>query len=460
MDFRVKLLAVLALLFALPAFALEPSITESSPAPNSSYTTTPQLIPYRFTINYAEISNAGNTRGEGASYSWQTTLISESNPTRVFTFNEAEIINRGGMDPYGIHTYVGDIASKRLSAGNYRLRFTFRWRHSNDPYTDWNHEIPITITGPEPPTTPEAYFEMVQVLPTGDARQRRYASGTEGSFPVEVRHMERQTGKTVIAWGRNAEIKQVENPDLAINNAQAQFGYGMMGPFGLTSGVTNVHNTLPLGHYNVIVRYTWKESDAARSPLSTFEYTEEVRIPFEVFDPQNDHFVVERHLPRNQIIPGTTFTARLLADPRSDSFNGIIITENLPQELEYVSIEDALRPLKSSNPIVWLLRDVNSVPFTEIRYGLRVREGTSEGSTINMSGTAEVLGDQKQIAGNSTITVAGLNLECPVANQVLLNYIENWGSFVRGELEDDAPLVDDITVLQVIERWNSCGEAQ
>jgi len=458
MQFRSALLLFALIALALPSFAIQlvPTVTESSPAPNAEFTTAPQLIPYRIAIDYLAIAQEGNRRGEGAGYGGGVNLISVSDPQKVFTFNEMELINRSsGMDPYGTLIVQGDIASKRLAAGDYKIRANFRWNYGRDPYSDWNYEIPIRLTGGEPAATPPSTFGMSQIAPAQGTRIR-YPSGTENSFHVEIRLPQETPGKSVVSFGHTGKIVQVENPDLAIGRELAEFREDWMGPMGLTKGDVNAHRTLPLGHYNLEVTYTWRGSTPERNPLQTFEYTDRVSIPFEVYDPANDRYVIERVLPQNVMIPGVLFPSRLLADPRSDNYTGLVITETLPPELEYVRMPAETQPEKDSNPLVWLLRDQNSVPFTQVMYGLKVREGTAPGTIIRMAGTGEILGTQKPIGGDATITVAGENLSCPIPNQMLLGFIDNWGRFVRDDLRPQDPIVDDMALLQIIEKWRNC----
>ncbi len=341
------------------------------------------------------------------------------------------------------------------------MRFNLGWRYGaisdDNPLTWRSHEIPIRITGtPEP--IPEDAHTMNLLEPIEEARFRRYPVGEENSFSVEIRFEEESAGTSISRLGRRWEIVQVENPDIELTREQVHFLEGFFGSQGQTSGNLEIYD-LPVGHYELVIMYIWTERDTEiMESYETFEYSDFVTIPFEVFDPANDHFAVDRRLPRNPVVPGVVFPARLLVDPRSDVLTGIIATESLPPELEYVSSDP---PPETTNPFVWLFRHAERILFQEIEYNLRVREGVEGGTVIRMDGTAEVLGQESPIGGHQTITVTGLNLDCPVPNQMLLGHIDNWGRFVRDDLRPDDPIIDDLTVLQIIERWRSClrGEA-
>ena len=450
MKMRFLAIALLAF-FILPfVYAQEPIVTESSPAAGSEYTTARQNIPFRVVADYREF--AGIIR----STIWSMSFHSADDPDRVFSENEMTITNRSGMGGWGTHTFEGDIVSKHLEAGDYLIRVSIIWRAADNINHEWHYDIPIRLVGGAPAPIPEAARSMQIVAPSGDVRLRRYAFGAENSFPVEVRLQENRAGTSVSAFGRNINIVSVENPEMEISRAQAEFNYDFMGPIGVTDGDMLVHGALPVGHYNLRIQYIWYETTGLLGPLGTFRYEETVSIPFEVFDPLNDHFAVERDLPNNPVIPGILFPARLLVDPRSDSLTGVIVTENLPAELEYVALEAAIAPEISTEQLVWLFRHAERVPFNEVSYGLRVREGTAPGTVIRMNGAVEVLGTENEIGGDQTITVAGVSLECPIPNQVLLGHIDNWGRFVRDELRPDDAIVDDLTVLQIIERWRAC----
>ncbi len=436
-----------------------PTIISSSPQDNSSFPNTPQMIPFAVTADISSIIQAGQDNG-GYAYGPTMWIESVSNPGQAVSFNEAVMINTwDGMGGGNQVTWQGSLVSKRLSPGEYKLVFQL-WYSIGGEESIWTHEIPLTITGIQPALLEPAYTMSI-ILPATGTLPQRFEQGAnhELSFHVQLTGTQENS---IQMFGQVVEIRSLVNPDLVIPWDQAQVSYNPMG-FGNTQGTLRIMPALPEGQYQLRIYYIWEETDAAHAdtpdePLYSFQFEDEINIPIEIFDEGAQQMIVLRDLPQSPVLTGIPFAVTLNVMPNEQTPTGVVVTEILPAELDYLPLPGPVAPEIVGNKLIWLLRDPQTVGFTQINYAARIKDTVQAATTVSFLGEAEILNQRIPITGDLNVFTPPEEerLECPIPNQQLLSQIDLWGKFVRDTLVPGEPVVNDLKLLQVIEQWRNC----
>jgi len=140
-----------------------------------------------------------------------------------------------------------------------------------------------------------------------------------------------------------------------------------------------------------------------------------------------------------------------------DSFTGMIITETLPYELTY----ENWAPPKSysfdydagTNELKILIMDAEEIEDQVVWYTVRVSQDAEPGKIVEISGMAEVIGEEFEVSGNYSTKIGGWSVpQCPIDNQQMLGYIEQWADLELGENKGE----NDEAIMQIIEVWANC----
>ena len=462
---RSVLMFLALILFAATVFsqpAPDPVLVESSPTSGSVYTTEPQFISYHALLDLTALNAEAQRRGTGFGYGGYATFISVDDPNRVIGPNDAEFVNRSPMAGYNQWIIDGDIISKRLLPGNYIIRFNFDSSFVGQPPTHWQHDIPITLTGVPPAPLPPATYHWTLEAPLPPIQ---FPAGHENIFAYTARLLPNVPGKIITMFGHDARLRDPLNPGQPMDPMLARVQSDPMGGFNSGNGTVFIHLDLPAGHYELVLSALWEESGPEHTGLDSTQYNGEIVVPFDLTGaappdgtpPGAGSWSVIRTLPRQPVLAGIPFIVQLAVDPQQQSFTGLVATETLASELSFLPLPGTLTPPETNqNPYVWLLRNPTRIPFSTIDYLVTVKDTVLPGTVIRFNGQAEVLHQMNPVAGDQNVTVATTVLHCPIPNQVLLTTIDHWGRWVRDDVAPADPIVDDLSLLQIIERWRNC----
>ncbi len=203
------------------------------------------------------------------------------------------------------------------------------------------------------------------------------------------------------------------------------------------------------------------------NPNTQEGYQETSRVTFENAADHQDNkaALVVRHFSSPFLLPGALLGVTVDIFPRRD-FTGIVVRENPPEGFELdtqmfggnivnmgdYTFDQANRQLKV------LMRGTPAIRATGFMYFLRIPANLPPRTTATFNGTWAVLNEEGEIKGDQNISVPLIpgNFfmpECPMTDQQLLQFVDQWARMTLGQNEMD----NDMRIMQVLEVWKRCN---
>jgi len=203
--------------------------------------------------------------------------------------------------------------------------------------------------------------------------------------------------------------------------------------------------------------------------LSLFE-KEEINIY--IFPPvvEDDSSVLVVRNVSDIVYPGSFQTIMLNVFLQKD-FSGLVLSETIPGdvELKIINLADgketmSLGKIYSGGSYDWkyeedtrelknVLMPGNFTKYATFEYKIFIPADAEPGTVYSLAGTWKILDEEGAIDGKQSMKVGGEKIpECPITDEELLDYIDQWENLELNE----GILDNDEIMMQIIEVWKTC----
>ncbi|MFH1588154.1 MAG: hypothetical protein ABIA76_02355 [Candidatus Diapherotrites archaeon] len=222
-----------------------------------------------------------------------------------------------------------------------------------------------------------------------------------------------------------------------------------------TQGVQSLTSKFAFIKEGQCTLFGYGTANYANGKFQTTAYSQEINfvsLPSEI---NESPVVIVRNVP-DIIYPGGVYVVKIDYYLNED-YSGLIITEKVPEEmnlsepaLNNQGLDYAYDSETRELEIVLMGNPLASDKFTIYYYPLKDLES---GTEVNFTGEYEVLEETGAIIGETTATVSGIKIpQCPISNQDLLGYIEQWSKTELGLNLGE----NDLAIMNIMGVWKSC----
>jgi len=164
---------------------------------------------------------------------------------------------------------------------------------------------------------------------------------------------------------------------------------------------------------------------------------------------------VVRSIPQT-VYPGGYAIFSLLIFPNKP-FPGLIVRENFKNSgMKYDAMnvsswgngtEATANSMPDLNFLKIVLRSPQNIGMLALQYFVRIPEDAEPGTILELDGNWSVEGEEGLTIGDKSTKIGGFKMpDCPLSDQVLLQYITKWSKMEIANNE----------LLQVVQKWKGC----